>query len=319
MKITTNKSQVAWVLAGLMVLALFPELSHAQETATVDSVGAAASMVSGKMGALFDLLEAVAAIAGIVFGLKALVQLKEHSDAPHQHKLSKPITSMVVSGCLLALPTFIIAMGDTFGLGGTDGIINVFSLSAGDGSASQASDLSGMFVAFSHSITAISKLVSIGAKLAGLLLMMKVLFMLPQVEQGREMPSKVIWTLISGVGLWAMPGMFDAITGTMGAISSTDHPNPLMSGYEAAPGGAGFDDAVKAILMFIQLLGIIAFVRGMLILKAIGENKDGVMGRALTHIFGGAAAMNIYWAITMLGKTIGASTMICGVLTGVCL
>ena len=65
--------------------------------------------------------------------------------------------------------------------------------------------------------------------------------------------------------------------------------------------------------MFVQLLGVIAFVRGLLILKSIGENKDGALGRAMTHIFGGAAAMNISWAITMLANSIGAHDQICGI------
>lgn len=302
-------------LVLITMLLIFASSAFAAGQVDSTTVGEMASNMYGNFQNIFDLVSGFSYVAGAVFGFKAAIQLKDHTYNPQQNKLSKPATSLVVSSFLLTLPSVIDTLLTSFLTSSYVTVANQYGASA----PGAATDLAGMAVAFSHSLPAIMSLVAIGAKLGGFMLLLKCIFMLPQHEQGREPASKIIWTAISAVGLIAFPSMFQSMLETMGganAASGASSSNPLTGKY-AAVDNADFNGAIAAILMFVQLLGAIAFVRGMLIFKAIGENKDGATGRAVTHIFGGAAAMNITWAVAVLAKTIGASAQICGIAQGV--
>ncbi len=311
-----------------VIFTLLSFLVNGMAYAQSQTIGSVAETVTSSSGAIVGLVTGFAYLAGVVFAFKAALYFKDHTNNPTQVKLSKPITAMVIASCLLSLPSFLSSIEGTLGqatkcwsdsatgseAGSTSGCIT-----GGSAAPGAATDLAGMFVALSSSLPTLLLALTVAARIAGMFLLIKTLYMLPHLEQGRETPSKIIWTMIAGVGLWTFPAMTDTIMATMGASSSNSAlaENPLLAKYQSAS-GSGFDDAIKSILMFVQFLGAIAFFRGILILKALGENKDGAMGRALTHIFGGAAALNITWAVAMLAKSIGASAQICGISTVMC-
>ena len=278
------------------------------------SIGSVADNIvdSGNFSSLLDLLSGLCYIIGVVFAFKAATQLKDHTSNPNQHKLSQPMVSMAITAALLSMPSFLTMLMDTLGFTGNLGAFSGFS--AGTPSASK--DLGGMFVALSSNIPAIMKLVTTAAMVGGGFMILKAILTLPQVEQGRAESGKVIWHFIAGIGLWSIMPMITTGMATLGA-SSTDVGNILTSKYNQASGG-DFDAVIAAVMVFVQLLGLIAFIRGVLILKALGENKDGAMGRALTHIFGGAAAINIAWAVKVLAFSIGATSTICGISVNLC-
>lgn len=322
MKHVINGKFSFWILASFIATLMVPSLAFAQDCSLASSVslGAVACNVSSNYGAFLDLLSGIAYVSGAIFAFKGALQLKDHTDAPQQTKLSKPLTTMVVSSSLLALPSFIQMAAETLMGGDSSQISSAFSylMNVGAGSTpTQSTDFSSMFVAMSASLPALVTLFSLGARLMGGYMLLKCLYMLPHMEQGREAPSKIIWTFISATALWSFPILFETILSTMGTSSSAYNNNPLTSKY-TLKASDGFDGSISAILMFVQMLGVIAFIRGLLILKALGENKDGAMGRALTHIFGGAAAMNITWAVSMLASTIGATGPICAISAVLC-
>jgi len=64
---------------------------------------------------------------------------------------------------------------------------------------------------------------------------------------------------------------------------------------------------VNACYSIMQLVGVIAFIRGLLILKALGGGRghQATMGQALAHIVGGILCLNLYNTIQVLEVTIG--------------
>ena len=67
------------------------------------------------------------------------------------------------------------------------------------------------------------------------------------------------------------------------------------------------------VIYFIRLIGYIAFVRGFLLLNQAGsgqQGQQGSIGRGLTHIFGGAAAINLKEFATIIGNTIAPGVTI---------
>lgn len=291
---------------------LFPEVALAQ----VDTIGQAADHVvsGGNFQSMWDLFSGLGYVAGAFFGVKSALQLKDHNDAPHQTKLSKPVMTLFVSAMLMAFPSFVAMLQGTYNMAEGVSLLNP-SGSNGGPSQSANMDLGQMFVALASSVPGLMRISSYAAVTAGAFFMLRALFMLPQVEQGRESAGKVFWMATAGVGLWSLLPMISMAMTTIG-MSSTSPASILTAKYASA--ATGFDGTVASVQAFVQLLGLIAFIRGMMILKAIGENKDGAWNRALTHIVGGSMAMNIGWTVKLLAWSIGSSTTICGLASTMC-
>lgn len=94
-----------------------------------------------------------------------------------------------------------------------------------------------------------------------------------------------------------------AVGADIGTFFATTHPSPLQY---SGPGGAEMTNAAKAIVLFIQIIGVIAIIRGFMILRSIshGNSRD-TAAKGFTHILGGAFAANIVGAALYLGNTVG--------------
>jgi intracellular multiplication protein IcmC len=56
----------------------------------------------------------------------------------------------------------------------------------------------------------------------------------------------------------------------------------------------------------MQVIGVVAFIRGLLILKELGGGRSqATMGKALSHLIGGILCINLYNAIQVLETTVG--------------
>lgn len=131
-------------------------------------------------------------------------------------------------------------------------------------------------------------------------------------EAGGRMKLTVPLGLVAvGCMMVIMPGMINTATETLSLGANTG--KSLLS--QGNPGGgdvpAAMAGAISGILLFVKLIGHIAFFRGLLILKGMSEgNQQATIGRALTHLFGGAAAININLTANMLSATFGMPLLI---------
>mgnify|MGYP006116650051 CR=1 FL=1 len=92
-------------------------------------------------------------------------------------------------------------------------------------------------------------------------------------------------------------------TGVSVMLNTTFADNTIMS-YEQLPSGMNLTVANGgiALLSILQLVGIIAFVRGWVLVgrsQAQGSQPGG-LGKGITHIFGGILLMNIVFTINIL-------------------
>jgi intracellular multiplication protein IcmC len=68
--------------------------------------------------------------------------------------------------------------------------------------------------------------------------------------------------------------------------------------------------AVNSALTFVQVIGVIAFVRGWLILKKVVEGSGNVsLAQGLTHILGGVLAINIFQFLLIMDHTFGLNLL----------
>lgn len=89
-------------VAGLGFFAVDPAMA-----AVTGGLNTLSGNVTGQMPAVASLLSSIAYIAGIGFGIKAILKFKEHNESKGQVPLSQPIVMAVVAGLLLALPSFL--------------------------------------------------------------------------------------------------------------------------------------------------------------------------------------------------------------------
>lgn len=116
------------------------------------------------------------------------------------------------------------------------------------------------------------------------------------------MTQPIIFTVISAA-LIASPSVVMTLSDTFYSKvvwQPTELLTKIPTGGNMAP---GVSEALTSVLVFIQMLGVIAFFRGMLMFKAIGSGKDGQFGKAMTHVIGGVLAINIQLTVGILART----------------
>lgn len=170
--------------------------------------------------------------------------------------------------------------------------------------AQTAPSIDEMFANFSSSAVALMTLVRWMALPVGLFISYRALMSLKEYADsgGRQVKlSTPIMLAALGAVLIAFPVATNIATETLalGAATGTS-----LSRVPAGGGAPGVQAALEGIMLFVKLVGHIAFFRGFLILKGVAEGAQGQsVGRALTHIFGGAAAINIGATINILSNT----------------
>jgi len=121
-QLTRNIIFTVW---GLAIL-LLSEFVFAANT--VSGIGAVASQAIGNLGNVAKLVTAGSYVAGMAFGVAAVVKFKAHKDNPTQIHISQPIALLFISAALLFIPSVFQSTGGTlFGSSGVQAGISGFS------------------------------------------------------------------------------------------------------------------------------------------------------------------------------------------------
>ena len=139
------------------------------------------------------------------------------------------------------------------------------------------------------------------------LILLTVLRMLKHSDSfGKGAPPSALGTLVTlmaGIVLVQLPSWFDAATLTLfgtGELHST-----AALGYTTARPGP-FDGLLAAVFDIVALVGLLAFVRGIFVLRACSDGKPSASaGSAAMHMIGGVAAWHIVAIIDALQTTLG--------------
>jgi hypothetical protein len=74
--------------------------------------------------------------------------------------------------------------------------------------------------------------------------------------------------------------------------------------------GKEMTNAYWVIITFVQMIGLISFVRGLNILRSVTDGNTQVTSMAaITHILAGAIAWNMGDFVQFVGNTVGCSTI----------
>ena len=179
-------------------------------------------------------------------------------------------------------------------------------LAACGGAAPNVQD---MIVRLSEAYEPIWKLLTAVAYLLGIMLIFRAMYHLKiygelrtmMAAQGTGLKTPIMF-IVAGASLIYLPTSFDILSTT---IFNTSGATPLSY---TDTGTTGYAQAMTALLGFIQIVGLISFVRGWTIIaKSSSQGQHASAGKGWTHIIAGVLAINIVGTRDVLFNTLGIS------------
>jgi intracellular multiplication protein IcmC len=112
--------------------------------------------------------------------------------------------------------------------------------------------------------------------------------------------ANALFIVLAGVMLLTLPTMLNTF---LLAIWGTTNPLPY-------PGGdnMGTNGLMRGIVMFVRLIGVISFIRGVVLISHLGKEnggQQGSIGKALTYMIGGIMCVQIVATAQFLSTILG--------------
>lgn len=255
-------------------------------------------------------LNAGSFIAGLFLVVRGILLAKKHGENPNDSQVVKSVAHIVGGGTLMSLPSAAgVIQRTVFGAGGGAG-----DFGCTPGAVATAGSLDVMMQNFVNNIyDPMISLVSVLSVIIGATFIARGLLRGSKVGSDPRAgdPKSILTHLIIGAVLISMgttlPDVLRSLFGGSASISDvTNYAGIQWSNFV----GTGVDttaadNTVRAILAFIQIIGVISFLRGWLIIKAAMEGGQATIPQGITHIVGGAMAVNIDVMIGLLDDTFG--------------
>lgn len=291
------------ILFSAAVAVAMPYEAHAQ------TMGDVFNNVIASWNSLPKFLAMICYIAGLFLAVHSVLKFKDHVDNPNQTKISEGVKRMLAGSMFLAMPFIGSAVqGSLFSGGGS-----VTNLGGWGGANVDPDALDGMVVAFISNISGpATGLLAAFCYISGIaLLMVGISRLTKRMEEGPRGPAGMgtIMTFIAS-------GMLMTLGSSVGSfVTSLFGDNDLMTQATIDPGiGLSFDDAdriatvIEGLMIFIMMVGYIAFIRGWFVLKAFADGQQGAtLAQGLTFLFGGTLAINLGELVNVLQATVNVS------------
>ncbi len=113
-------------------------------------------------------------------------------------------------------------------------------------------------------------------------------------------------TFLAGVVLLQVPAWMNAVA--ISFFGTAETPARAILGYGTPD--ASFDQLLAAVFTIVSLTGLIAFIRGIFVLRACSDGKpSATAGSAAMHLIGGTAAWHIVAVIDAVQTTLGIQVL----------
>ena len=303
-----------WALVSFWaVLVGFPELAQAAPPPPPPggaSVGDMMTNLHVAMRKVPNILTTIAFIGGIALAVTGVLKLKNHVDNPQQVPLSDGIKRLIAGGAFLGLPvTTNVIKGSIFGsdTGEISGGASGYGVTAPVGPPVALDNVAVTFIM--NMATPMKYLLISFTFITGLaMILVGISRLIKTAQDGPRGPTGMgtLFTFICGMGLMA-------VGQSMGTFGVSLFGTGTMKNY-AVFTAAGLTVAeqdqlrsvIGAVLIFVSLVGFIAFMRGLFILKLVADgNQNHSITQALTFLVGGALAVNLGAVVNAVQNSIG--------------
>ena len=162
----------------------------------------------------------------------------------------------------------------------------------------EAGILTHNFNIISEIMTSIALLMGVGFTLGGIFQLKK---HAEQRGQGSHSVVGPVMMLVCGAALSILPEFIGA-----GLLAFWGTKTPLA--YQGGP--SGYDALIPPILMFVRIIGVGSFIRGIVLLSKVGgqQTQPGTLGKAIIHLFAGILLVHILGTIDLLQNVLGLTS-----------
>lgn len=184
-------------------------------------------------------------------------------------------------------------------------LLAAFPVLAADTSVTSVSGLSAqdMLVNISKQVPSLMRLVTAIAYVLGMFFIISGVIKMKHFGESRTMMSQEhsisgpIIMLVVGSMLLYLPSAVQ-----IGLSTFWTDPNP----YAYVKESDQWADFLAVCFSIVQLVGTIAFIRGLVILSHMSKGgQQGTVSRGITHIIGGILCINIYQFVQVIAATLG--------------
>jgi len=299
-----NKTISLFIL--LSVVILFP----AEVFAATITLGDIVCNVRANLVPFGPFFSGLAYVVGAIMVLKGALLFKKHMENPNDSQIVKAIFHMIAGGALAALPAAVSTLQNTLGFSASSGAPGACAA----GPVTPLSSAGGLDVMMQNFVNNVYgpmlNLISVISITMGLFLIFRGLLKSAKVgsDPRAGAPHAIIVNLFVGAMLVSAGGMLSTMLESLfGQSTVTSFAGINWSGITGGSANTtAINNTVTAILMFVKIVGAIAFVRGFLMIKSAVEGTGQVtVPQGMTHIIGGTMAINIGYMLTIIDKTFG--------------
>lgn len=302
----------AWLSGGSVY---FSEYADSTCGGGGSSTGSLICGVISNTGVFPAFLSAISYLFGLVIGFWGILKIRDHVLNPQQTQIWEGVSRFIAAGAFFALPAVVFVMYNTLAGGnisaGDATGFNQGTAPAGSCPSSAGLGLDGMLACFVNDIFGpLHSVLSFFAFVAGMVfIMIGISRLLKSAQEGAKGPGGIgtIMTFIMGGALISYNELMGAATTSFTGDATTKAYATLqyttgMSGSEVGAAHA----VITAVIKFMIVVGLISFVRGLFIVRSVAEgNQQASMMAAVTHIVGGALAVNLGPLLNAVQETLG--------------
>jgi hypothetical protein len=257
------------------------------------------------------ILTGMAYLFGIVLVIWGVMKIKDNVLNPQQTSIWEGLSRLIAGGSFFAMPYLIGVVANTLdGGGGLLAALSGFTNSGFNG-ATTGSGLDAMMVNFTADMFGpmLFALNFFGYVTGAVLLMVGISRLLKSAQEGPRGPGGIgtIMTFLAAGAMLSMSPMIGAFSQTFFASDTAATQATLV--YSTGMNTAEVQHVqavVSAILQFMIVLGVVAFLRGIYIIREVAEgNSQASIMAGITHMVGGALAVNLGPVMNAIQTTLG--------------
>jgi hypothetical protein len=299
---------------GFSFIALLATVMPAQAApggGVTATVGDMLTQITSSWSGFPSLFNGAAYILGMIFAARGVFLFKDHVDEAGgrggNHPLSGGVKHFLAGGALFSLPFMSQAVVGNL-LGSNTQTVGFTTVHADPG----IGGLDEMVVRFISNISTPATYMLVGfAYLSGILLLITAIIRLTKTAQeGPRGPTGLgtLMTFVSAGALFSIGQMMGVFSGSLFGTSVVNTYASISADVLPADDANIVAPIIEALMIFIMLVGYIAFIRGWFVLKAFADgSQQATLAQALTFLLGGTLAINLGDFVNALQTTVGVS------------
>lgn len=250
-------------------------------------------------------LTGIAYLFGVILGFLGIMKLKAHVENPNQTEIWDPLKRFIAGGSFFALPTVFSAVITTVSKDVDDIKGSDYNTTGATGAGLDAKmvalikdvwePLHYLFVGFGY--------------IAGFILILIGISRLLKTEQEGARGPMGLGTIMTFLVAGVLLSLNKILGAAVNSIFASDVKAKGVLNYTAGMDATAVGHAnavIGAIMAFVALIGWISFIRGFFIMRGVAEgNSQASMMAGVTHIIGGAIAVNLGAFINAVQATLG--------------